>query len=50
MDWKTFILSPFNDVHSPIGDNDKVVVYAPDYLKNLTVILNEMQNSEEGIM
>ncbi|XP_045111624.1 endothelin-converting enzyme homolog isoform X2 [Portunus trituberculatus] len=50
MDWKTFILSPFNEVPNPIGDNDKVVVYAPDYLKNLTIILNETQYSEEGII
>lgn len=50
MDWKEFIKSAFAEVNIVLDGSRKVVVYAPDFLVNLTDILNETKNSEEGIM
>ena len=50
MDWKTFINSAFMKANSVLDGSRKVVVYATDYLTNLTTILNETNSSEQGIM
>lgn len=50
MDWKEFINSAFTKVNIALDGSRKVVVYATEFLKNLTVILNEIKDSEEGIM
>lgn len=49
MDWKTFINSAFMEVNNVLDGTRKVVVYAPDYLRNLTAILNDTIKSEQGI-
>ncbi|XP_050713079.1 endothelin-converting enzyme homolog isoform X3 [Eriocheir sinensis] len=50
MDWKEFINSAFTEVNIHLHGDRKVVVYAPEFLKNLTIILNETKESEEGII
>lgn len=50
MDWKEFINSAFMEVNIFLDNTTKVVVYAQEFLENLTVILNETMDSEEGIM
>lgn len=50
MDWKEFIKALFMEVNIVVDDSRKVIVYAPEFLVNLTAILNETMKTEEGIM
>lgn len=50
MNWKEFLKYAFTGVNIPLHGERKVVVYAPEFLKNLTDILDETMTSEQGIM
>ncbi|KAG0710934.1 Endothelin-converting enzyme [Chionoecetes opilio] len=50
MDWKTFINTAFMEVNIVLDGSRKIVVYAPDYLKNLTDILNDTIKTKQGII
>ncbi|KAK4304737.1 hypothetical protein Pmani_023335 [Petrolisthes manimaculis] len=48
MDWHRFLNAAFIKVNKMLSPDDKVVVYATDYLKNLTYILKNMTSNEKG--
>ncbi|XP_045592012.1 endothelin-converting enzyme homolog isoform X2 [Procambarus clarkii] len=50
MDWGTFINSAFNKINKHLSGSEDVVVYAPDFLKNLAKILDNTIATEEGVI
>lgn len=50
IDWQDHLDDAFRKVKRKITDKEEVVVYAPDYLKNLSLIVLEYNSTEEGRM
>ncbi|XP_046673742.1 endothelin-converting enzyme homolog isoform X3 [Homalodisca vitripennis] len=48
MSWKDYFSDALRLVNKKITDKEKVVVYAPDYLRNLTIIIREYNATLEG--
>ncbi|XP_054269922.1 endothelin-converting enzyme homolog [Macrosteles quadrilineatus] len=48
MSWKEYFSDALRLVNKKITDKEKVVVYAPDYLRNLTLIIKEYNSTLEG--
>jgi neprilysin len=48
--WRDHFEDAFRLVGRKIGEKEKVVVYAPTYLKNLTILINNYTRSSEGKM
>jgi hypothetical protein len=50
INWREYInarLSVTSD-HTTVDDEEKVIVYAPEYLKNLNTLLDNMQKTDDG--
>lgn len=50
MDWLAYFTDALRLVSKKISKKERVVVYAPQYLANLTDIIKEYNNSTEGKM
>lgn len=50
MDWREYFEDAFRLVNRKITSKEKVVVFAPDYLKKLTDVLNEYNSTNEKKM
>lgn len=48
--WREHFEDAFRLINRKISDKEKVVVYAPTYLKNLTLLMNNYTRTEEGKM
>lgn len=48
INWQNYFNVAMNQVNKTITANEHVVVYGPDYLSNLTQIINEYTNDDEG--
>ncbi|XP_073991312.1 M13 family metallopeptidase neprilysin 3 isoform X3 [Rhodnius prolixus] len=48
INWEKYFSDALRLVRKKITDKEKVVVYAPNYLANLTIVLNEYMNTSEG--
>ncbi|KAF6212861.1 hypothetical protein GE061_010571 [Apolygus lucorum] len=46
--WLEYFSDAFRSVKKKITDKDKIVLYAPSYLSNLTLIINEYHRTEKG--
>lgn len=46
--WLDYFSDAFRLVKKKLTDKDKVVVYAPNYLRNLTRLVNEYSRSQQG--
>lgn len=47
MDWREYFDDAMRLVNRKVTWKEKVVVYAPEYLKKLTVLLNEYTNTTD---
>lgn len=50
IDWRTFFENAMKVVNKKINAKEQVVVYAPEYLSNLTLLIKEYNETEEGRM
>jgi neprilysin len=50
INWREHFEDAFRLVNRKISDKEKVVVYAPTYLKNLTKLINNYTRTDEGKM
>jgi len=50
MSWLDYFNEALRLVKKRITPNDKVVVYAPEYLQNLTLLINNYTQTEAGRM
>lgn len=50
LDWQDFLNDAFRKVRRKITENENVVVYAPEYLEKLSVIVNEFNGTSDGQM
>lgn len=48
IDWRDHFEDAFRLVNRKISEKEKVVVYAPTYLKNLTMLINNYTRTEDG--
>ncbi|KAF7274332.1 M13 family metallopeptidase neprilysin 3 isoform X2 [Rhynchophorus ferrugineus] len=48
IDWRQFFENAMKVVQKKISSKQQIVVYAPDYLGNLTNLINDYQNTTEG--
>lgn len=50
MQWREFFEDAMHIVSKKVTPKEEVVVYAPEYLKNLVVLIREYENTTEGKM
>lgn len=50
INWREHFEDAFRLVNRKIGEKEKVVVYAPTYLKNLTLLINNYTRTDDGKM
>jgi membrane metallo-endopeptidase-like protein 1 len=50
INWREFLGDAFKYVNRTITDNEEVVVGSPDFIKNLTKIINEYTQNDTGKM
>ena len=50
INWRLHFEDAFRLVNRKISEKEKVVVYAPIYLKNLTLLINNYTRTEDGKM
>ena len=50
INWRDHFEDAFRLVNRKISEKEKVVVYAPTYLKNLTLLINNYTRTEDGKM
>lgn len=50
INWREHFEDAFRVVNRKITEKEKVVVYAPTYLKNLTLLINNITRTDEGKM
>lgn len=50
IDWRSHFEDAFRLINRKISEKEKVVVYAPQYLKNLTLLINNYTRTEDGKM
>ncbi|XP_065172885.1 endothelin-converting enzyme homolog isoform X2 [Atheta coriaria] len=48
INWRDFFENALHQVKKKVNKKDNVVVYAPDYLKNLTILVKTYQQTVEG--
>ncbi|KAJ8916510.1 hypothetical protein NQ315_000152 [Exocentrus adspersus] len=48
IDWRGFFEDAMRIVNKKITSKEQIVVYAPEYLGNLTLLINEYNSTEEG--
>ncbi|XP_060533581.1 endothelin-converting enzyme homolog isoform X2 [Cylas formicarius] len=48
IDWRSFFGNALRTVNRKVGPKEPVIVYAPEYLQNLTLLIKEYQSSEAG--
>jgi len=48
LNWNEYFNSAFRQVNTTIEPTDPVVVYSPDFLRNLSVIIKDMLSTEKG--
>ncbi|XP_072945939.1 endothelin-converting enzyme homolog [Epargyreus clarus] len=48
LNWTMFFNDAFKLVNRSISENERIVVYAPDYFKNLTKVLKKYSKTEEN--
>lgn len=47
MNWSMFFNDAFKMVNRSISDDERIIVYAPDYFKNLTKVIKKYSKSDE---
>lgn len=50
IDWRAHFADALRLVNRKVTEKERVVVFAPDYLKNLTVIVKEYNSTDNGKM
>ena len=50
LNWDEYFNSAFRQVNVTIEPSDPVIVYSPDFLRNLSVIIADMLSTEKGKM
>lgn len=50
IDWRRFFEDAMHVVNKKVTPKEEVVVYAPEYLKNLVLLVKEYENTTEGKM
>lgn len=50
IDWRRFFEDAFRTVNKKVSSQEKVVVYAPEYLQNLTLLIREYNGTADGRM
>lgn len=48
LDWTKFFNDSFQIINRTIGNDEHVVVYAQDYLKNLSNLIKEYEKTDAG--
>jgi len=48
MSWIDYFIDALRNVRKKVTDKEKIVVYAPKYLSNLTVVMNDYMATTEG--
>ncbi|KAL4712581.1 hypothetical protein ACJJTC_007597 [Scirpophaga incertulas] len=48
LNWTMFFNSAFKVVNRTISDQERIVVYAPDYFKNLTKLVTKYEKTDDG--
>nr|XP_023014776.1 endothelin-converting enzyme homolog isoform X2 [Leptinotarsa decemlineata] len=48
IDWRKFFEDAMRIVNKKVTTKEQIVVYAPDYLKNLTILIEQYNKTEEG--
>ena len=48
IDWIRYFNFAFDQVNHTIDERELIVIYSPDYLKNVSVLMMEYNSSKEG--
>ncbi|XP_050316058.1 endothelin-converting enzyme homolog [Anthonomus grandis grandis] len=48
IDWRQFFENAMKVVQKKVGARQQIIIYAPEYMSNLTKLLEEYQNTTEG--
>jgi len=48
MDWQKFVNAAFKTIGEKVNSTTKVVIFATDFLKSVSNMVNELKASQEG--